>query len=78
VPVGFLVRMDSACPEEYATEIGSDSDHLTKVESTTFSCLTGLSHSYTAALLIALKYGCGRFRLNSTAARVKSAYGRSN
>jgi len=29
--------MDSACPKEHATEIFSDSDHLSKVESTTFN-----------------------------------------
>ena len=29
--------MDLACPKEHATEILSDSDHLTKIDSTTVS-----------------------------------------
>ena len=33
----FLWETDLACPEEHATEIWSDSDHSTKVESTTIS-----------------------------------------
>jgi len=39
VTVGFLWEMDSACPKEHATEILSDSDHSTKVASTTLSAL---------------------------------------